>query len=143
MIFELPEAAKTSNPLWEKRAGRNGDTAITATTARPHFSETACPAHPYKKQLLGQAAQHHGKLIAIGVRCWVLCGMFVLSLMVAFSYASISILGRGFDGGPFFMAPTPFRPKDGVSFFDSVRCAALYIGIWAFYLGGPVEPLAD
>jgi|AntAceMinimDraft_12_1070368.scaffolds.fasta_scaffold01929_12 uncharacterized membrane protein HdeD (DUF308 family) len=106
----------------------------------PTSSEQLPPLTPLQKQLLGQAAQHHGKLIAIGV-VLVLCGMFGLVAEVAFSYASISILGAVALIGGVFMAAHAFQTKGWRSFLIQSLFAALYIGLGVFIWVAPVAAL--
>lgn len=95
---------------------------------------------PLQKQLLGQAAQHHGKLIAIGVLL-VLCGTFGLIAEVAFSYASISILGIVALIGGVFMAAHAFQSKGWRTFLIQSLFAALYIGLGVFVWVAPIAAL--
>lgn len=95
---------------------------------------------PLQKQLLGEAAKHSGKLIAIGVLL-VICGTLGLIAEVAFSYASISILGAVAFVGGLFMAAHAFQSKGWKTFLIQSLFAALYIGLGIFVWIAPVAAL--
>jgi uncharacterized membrane protein HdeD (DUF308 family) len=95
---------------------------------------------PLQKQLLGEAVKHSGKLILIGALL-VLCGMLGLIAEVAFSYASISILGAVAFVGGIFMAAHAFQSKGWKTFFIQSLFAALYIGLGIFVWVAPVAAL--
>jgi len=106
----------------------------------PSPSDPLSALTPLQKQLLGQAAEHHGKLIAIGVLL-VLFGTFGLIAEVAFSYASISILGAVAFIGGIFMGAHAFQSKGWRTFLIQSLFAALYIGLGVFVWVAPVAAL--
>lgn len=95
---------------------------------------------PLQKQLLGNAVKHAGKLILIGA-LMVAFGMLGLIAEVAFSYASISILGAVAFVGGIFMAAHAFQSKGWKTFLIQSLFAALYIGLGVFVWVAPVAAL--
>ncbi len=98
------------------------------------------PLTPLQKQLLGQAVQHSGKLIAIGILL-IFCGAVGLIAETAFSYASISILGVVAFIGGILIAAHAFQSKGWKTFLIQSVFAALYIGLGVFIWFAPLAAL--
>lgn len=93
-----------------------------------------------QKQVLGQAAQHAGKLIFIGALL-VACGTLGLLAEVAFSYASITLLAIAALVGGGLMAAQAFAAKAWKTFLIQSLFAALYIGLAIFIWVAPAQAL--
>lgn len=93
-----------------------------------------------QKQFIGQAAQHAGKLVVIGV-LMVICGTIGLLAEVAFSFASITILSVVAFVGGVLMAIHAFQSRGWKTFLIQSLFAALYIGLGIFIWVSPVAAL--
>ena len=95
---------------------------------------------PIQKQLLGNAVKHSGKLILIGV-IMVAFGLLGLVAEVAFSYASISLVGALALVSGVFMAVHAFQSQGWKTFLIQSLFAALYIGLGIFVWVAPTAAL--
>lgn len=95
---------------------------------------------PLQKQLLGNAVKHSGKLILIGV-IMVAFGLLGLVAEVAFSYASISLLGALALFSGVFMAVHAFQSQGWKTFLIQSLFAALYVGLGIFVWVAPTAAL--
>lgn len=95
---------------------------------------------PLQKQVLGNAVKHSGKLILIGA-IMVVFGLLGLVAEVAFSYASISLLGALALVSGVFMAAHAFQSQGWKTFLIQSLIAALYIGLGIFVWVAPTAAL--
>lgn len=95
---------------------------------------------PVQRQLLGNAVKHAGKLIVLGV-IMVAFGVLGLVAEVAFSYASISLLGALALISGVFMAAHAFQSQGWKTFLIQSLIAALYIGLGIFVWVAPTAAL--
>jgi uncharacterized membrane protein HdeD (DUF308 family) len=95
---------------------------------------------PLQKQVLGEAAEHSGKLIFIGALL-VVFGTIGLLAEVVFSFATISILAAAALIGGILMASQAFQAKAWKTFLIQSLFAALYIGLAIFIWVAPIAAL--
>ena len=95
---------------------------------------------PIQKQLLGNAVKHAGKLIVLGV-IMVAFGILGVVAEVAFSYASISLLGALALVSGVFMAAHAFQSQGWKTFLIQSLIAVLYIGLGIFVWVAPTAAL--
>ncbi len=95
---------------------------------------------PIQKQLLGNAVKHAGKLIVLGV-IMVAFGILGVVAEVAFSYASISLLGALALVSGVFMAAHAFQSQGWKTFLIQALIAVLYIGLGIFVWVAPTAAL--
>lgn len=93
-----------------------------------------------QRKLLGDAVKHSGKLIWIGVAL-VVCGMLGLLAEVAFSFATITLLGVVAIAAGVLMAMHAFQSKGWKSFLLQTLFAALYIAMGLFVWVAPIAAL--
>jgi uncharacterized membrane protein HdeD (DUF308 family) len=93
-----------------------------------------------QKKILGDAVKHSGKLIWIGILL-ILCGSLGLLAEVAFSFATITILGSIAFVAGLFMAFHAFQSKGWKTFFIQTLFGVLYIALGIFVWVSPVVAL--